>query len=51
MFECYRDIFVIFKRRRRLAIAFWISLVWVAFAFWGLDCLQVEAAKVAKDRK
>jgi hypothetical protein len=39
--------FLLCDRRRRVAFAFWMSLVWVAFAFWGLDCLQVEAAKVA----
>jgi hypothetical protein len=32
-------------RRRRRAIAFWISLFWVAFGFWGLDCLLVESEK------
>jgi|WetSurSiteA1Bulk_404760.scaffolds.fasta_scaffold343284_1 hypothetical protein len=31
--------------RRRVAAAFWIRLVWVAFCFWGLDCLQNAAVK------
>ncbi len=40
---------IVFKRRRG-AIAFWIRMFWVAFAHQGLDSLQIEAAKVAKDR-
>jgi hypothetical protein len=39
------EIFLLCDRRRRRAVAFWISLFWVAFCFWGLDCLQVEAEK------
>jgi hypothetical protein len=51
MSEVISRIFVIFKRRRMTAIAFWISLVWVAFAHQGLNSLQIEAAKIAKDRR
>jgi hypothetical protein len=35
-------------RRRRRAIAFWMGLVWVAFAHQGLECLQNTAVKGIK---
>jgi hypothetical protein len=49
--EVSEEIFLLCDRRRRVAAAFWISLVWVAFLIWGLLRLQVEVAKVAKDRE
>jgi len=43
--------FLLCDRRRRVAIAFWISLVWVVFSFQGLESLQVESVKVGKSRR
>ena len=42
-----RDIIFVCDRRR-LANAFLMSLFWVAFGFWGLDCLQNAVAKGTK---
>jgi hypothetical protein len=36
---------------RSVAVAFWISLFWVAFAYQGLEWLQIESAKVANNRE
>jgi hypothetical protein len=44
-------LFLLCDRRRRVAIAFWMSLFWVAFLIWGLLRLQVESEKVANDRE
>jgi hypothetical protein len=47
----FKQYFSIVFKRRRGANAFWMGLFWVAFAHQGLDPLQIESAKVAKDRE